>query len=81
MTLLNDNHHAQDVMTADFEHLDEVLETIRTDNVEEEIEELDALIDTLHDAEKSRTLEEQVAYMKERGIDPAKNFKAWDEEE
>lgn len=43
-------------------------------------DELNALIDTLHDAEKSRTLEEQVAYLKSQGIDPAKSYKNWDDD-
>lgn len=42
---------------------------------------LETLIDTLHDAEKSRTLEEQVAYLKSQGIDPSKTYKKWDDEE
>lgn len=44
----------------------------------DDIKQLDDLIDTLHDAEKSRTLEEQVAYLKSKGIDPSKTYKDWD---
>lgn len=46
-----------------------------------ETDKLEQLIDTLHDAEKSRTLEEQVAYLKSKGIDPAKSYQKWDDEE
>lgn len=45
------------------------------------IQELDELISTLHAAEKNRTLEEQVAYMKTRGIDPATSYQEWDDED
>lgn len=37
-------------------------------------------IDSLHKAEKKRTLEEQVAYLKSQGIDPAKSYKTWDDD-
>lgn len=47
----------------------------------QEIEHLDELIDTMHKADKSRTLEEQVAYLKSKGIDPAKTYRKWDDEE
>lgn len=43
-------------------------------------QELNELTETLHQAEKSRTLEEQVAYLKSQGIDPAKNYKKWDDD-
>ena len=46
----------------------------------EQIDDIDQLKDTLHKAEKKRTLEEQVAYMKERGIDPAKSYVKWDDD-
>lgn len=41
----------------------------------------DALSETMHQADKKRTLEEQVAYLKSQGIDPAKSYKKWDDEE
>lgn len=47
----------------------------------QEIEHLDELIDTMHKADKSRTLEEQVAYLKSKGIDPAKTYQNWDDDE
>lgn len=52
-------------------------------NLENEIikENLDNLSDIMHDAEKSRTLEEQVAYLKSRGVDPSKTYATWDDEE
>lgn len=40
----------------------------------------DKLSDTMHQAEKARTLEEQVAYLKSQGIDPAKSYKKWEDE-
>lgn len=52
-----------------------------TDSLKDNLEKLDTLIDTLHDAEKSRTLEEQVAYLKSQGIDPSKTYKKWDNDE
>lgn len=44
-------------------------------------EHFDELADTMHDAEKSRTLEEQVAYLKSQGIDPSKTYAKWDDDE
>lgn len=44
-------------------------------------ESLDNLTDTMHEAEKSRTLEEQVAYLKSQGIDPSKTYAKWDDDE
>ncbi|UNU73935.1 hypothetical protein LU293_03285 [Moraxella nasovis] len=45
------------------------------------INQLDKLEDAMHDAEKTRTLEEQVAYLKSQGIDPAKSYAKWDDDE
>lgn len=42
--------------------------------------ELDHLENSMHDAEQFHTLEEQVADMKRRGIDPSKAYKKWDDE-
>lgn len=39
--------------------------------------EIDGLEKAMHDADQFRTLEEQVADMKRRGIDPAKPTKTW----
>lgn len=50
-------------------------------NQPDELDKLDHLIDTLHDAQKPRTLEEQVAYLKSKGIDPAKSYQKWDDDE
>lgn len=47
----------------------------------DDITNLDKLIDTLHDAEKSRTLEEQVAYLKSQGIDPSKTYQKWGDDD
>lgn len=41
---------------------------------------LDELTDTMHQAEKKRTLEEQVAYLKSKGIDPSKTYAKWDDD-
>ncbi|MFL1731415.1 hypothetical protein [Moraxella oculi] len=46
-----------------------------------EIKKLDELEDDMRDAEKSRTLEEQVAYLKSKGIDPSKTYAKWDDDE
>lgn len=35
---------------------------------------------TMHQADKKRTLEEQVAYLKSQGIDPAKTYANWDDD-
>lgn len=42
--------------------------------------QLDELKDTMHQAEKKRTLEEQVAYLKSKGIDPAKSYAKWEDD-
>lgn len=47
----------------------------------EDLAHLNDLIDTLHDAEKTRTLEEQVAYLKSIGKDPSKTYRDWDNNE
>ena len=44
-----------------------------------DIAKLEELTKTLHKAEKSRTLEEQVAYLKSQGKDPAKTYQEWDD--
>lgn len=44
------------------------------------IKNLDDLIETLHDAQKPRTLEEQIAYLKSKGIDPSQTYQEWDDE-
>ncbi|MFC0820149.1 hypothetical protein [Moraxella marmotae] len=46
----------------------------------EQIEKFENLSDTMHHAEKKRTLEEQVAYLKSQGIDPTKSYAKWDDE-
>lgn len=45
-----------------------------------DIQQLDDLKDTMHQAEKKRTLEEQVAYLKSKGIDPSKTYAKWDDD-
>lgn len=42
--------------------------------------EIDGLEKSMHDADQFHTLEEQVADMKRRGIDPSKTYKKWDDE-
>ena len=46
----------------------------------EKIEQHKHLSDTMHDAEKKRTLEEQVEYLKDQGIDPSKTYAKWDDD-
>lgn len=43
--------------------------------------EIDSLEKTMHDAEQFHTLEEQVADMKRRGIDPSKAYRDLDRKE
>jgi len=43
--------------------------------------ELDALENAMHDTEQFHTLEEQVADMKRRGLDPSKTYNDWDAKE
>lgn len=43
--------------------------------------EISELEDSMHEARQFRTLEEQVADMKRRGINPSENFKKWDDDE
>jgi hypothetical protein len=43
--------------------------------------EIDELEQTMHEAEQFHTLEEQVADMKRRGIDPSKSYDKWDDED
>lgn len=47
----------------------------------EQIKKLDELQQTMHHAEKKRTLEEQVEYLKSQGIDPAKSYAKWEEDD
>lgn len=49
-------------------------------DIDQEIQAFDELSDTMHQAEKKRTLEEQVAYLKSKGIDPAKSYAKWDDD-
>ncbi|MDO4896970.1 MAG: hypothetical protein Q3971_06355 [Moraxella sp.] len=51
-----------------------------TSRDELDIKKLDDLKDTMHQAEKKRTLEEQVAYLKSKGIDPSKTYAKWDDD-
>lgn len=44
-------------------------------------QELNKLEKAMYDAEQFHTLEEQVADMKRRGIDPSKTYDDWDEKE
>lgn len=55
--------------------------TLNNPNSNQDIEHLDELIETMHDADKNRTLEEQVAYLKSKGIDPSKTYQQWDDDE
>lgn len=47
----------------------------------DQIEKFDELSEAMHDAEKKRTLEEQVEYLKKQGINPSKTYAEWDEKE
>lgn len=52
-----------------------------TDAIKSQIENFENLSDTMHQAEKKRTLEEQVAYLKSQGKDPSKTYAKWDDED
>ncbi len=54
------------------------MSTSRRDELTHEIDELEK---TMHEAKRSATLEEQVADMKRRGIDPTKAYKDLDRKE
>ncbi|WP_019519322.1 hypothetical protein [Faucicola boevrei] len=43
--------------------------------------EIDHLTEIMHDTEQFRTLEEQVADMKRRGIEPSESYEKWDDGE
>ncbi len=43
-------------------------------------QEIDGLEKSMHDADQFHTLEEQVADMKRRGVDPSETYKKWDDE-
>lgn len=51
-----------------------------TDSLKKDIENFEELAQKMHQAEKKRTLEEQVAYLKSQGIDPAKTYAKWDDD-
>ncbi len=55
------------------------MSTTPVDN-SDDIAKLDELTKALHNASKSRTLEEQVAYLKSQGIDPSKTYQEWDDD-
>lgn len=44
-------------------------------------EHFSQLQDIMHQADKKRTLEEQVAYLKSQGIDPKDTYAKWDDDE
>lgn len=48
--------------------------------IAQDIVKFDKLEESMRDAEKSRTLEEQVAYLKSQGIDPSKTYAKWDDD-
>lgn len=52
-----------------------------TEQTTKQIQEFDELSDKMHQVQKKRTLEEQVAYLKSQGIDPAKTYAKWDDDE
>ncbi|WP_201557996.1 hypothetical protein [Psychrobacter sp. 72-O-c] len=48
---------------------------------DELMSDIDKQAEAMHDADQFHTLEEQVADMKRRGIDPSKTYNDWDEKE
>ncbi|AKG08347.1 hypothetical protein AAX05_01640 [Moraxella bovoculi] len=53
----------------------------KLNELNEQIKKFDELQDSMHEAEKNRTLEEQVAYLKSQGIDPSKSYAKWDDDQ
>lgn len=49
--------------------------------IDAKIEQIEQLEEVMHNADINRTLEEQVADMKRRGINPRDNYKDWDDEQ
>ncbi|OOR87062.1 hypothetical protein B0181_11185 [Moraxella caviae] len=56
-------------------------ETSSNETLKEQIDHFSELADTMHEAGKKRTLEEQVAYLKSQGKDPSKTYAKWDDDE
>lgn len=50
-------------------------------SLKQDIDKFDELANTMQQAKKKRTLEEQVAYLKSQGIDPAKTYANWDDDQ
>lgn len=48
-------------------------------DIEAKIDEIEQLEEVMHNADINRTLEEQVADMKRRGINPRDSYKDWDD--
>ncbi|SNT70807.1 hypothetical protein [Psychrobacter sp. LV10R520-6] len=48
---------------------------------DELMSDIDKQAEMMHNADQFHTLEEQVADMKRRGIDPSKTYNDWDEKE
>lgn len=71
---MNDQQSSTDKPSIDKTSVDKL-------SIDEQIQAFDTLSDTMHQANKKRTLEEQVAYLKSKGIDPAKSYAKWDDEE
>ncbi len=49
--------------------------------IDAKIAQINQLEEVMHSADTARTLEEQVADMKRRGINPRDSFQDWDDEE
>ncbi len=45
------------------------------------VDEITDLEATMHEVDQNMTLEEKIAEMKRRGIDPSESYKKWDDEE
>lgn len=52
----------------------------KTTSADMTAQHFDELAQTINQASKKRTLEEQVAYLKSQGIDPAKSYAKWDDD-
>lgn len=55
--------------------------TDHNDTLKERLDHLEELADTMRETKKFHTLEEQVADMKRRGINPAESYRDWSDDE
>jgi len=69
------------LMNVPYHNKENEMTTDTNSTLREQIEKFDELSEVMHDAEKKRTLEEQVEYLKKQGINPSKTYAEWDDKE